>query len=49
MKIHSTVQRLRHASFAFVMMYVHVSLALRQIEGLPYERGIDVSYETVRV
>ena len=31
-----------------VMMYVRYPLSLRQIEDLLHERGIDVSYETVR-
>ena len=31
-----------------VMMYVRVPLSLRQVEDLLDERGIDVSYETVR-
>ena len=31
-----------------VMMYVHFPLSLRQVEDLLDERGIDVSYETVR-
>ena len=31
-----------------VMMYVRFPLSLRQVEDLPHERGIDVSYETVR-
>ncbi len=31
-----------------VMMYVLFPLSLRQVEGLLHERGIDVSYETVR-
>ena len=31
-----------------VMMYVRYPLSLRQVEDLLYERGIDVSYETVR-
>jgi putative transposase len=31
-----------------VMMYVRFPLSLRQIEALLHERGIDVSYETVR-
>ncbi len=30
------------------MMYVRFSLSLRQVEDLLHERGIDVSYETVR-
>jgi len=32
-----------------VMMYVRYPLSLRQVEDLLHERGIDVSYETVRV
>ena len=31
-----------------VMMYVLFPLSLRQVEDLLHERGIDVSYETVR-
>jgi len=31
-----------------VMMYVRYSLSLRQVEDLLYERGVDISYETVR-
>lgn len=31
-----------------VMMYVRHSLSLRQVEELPFERGIDICYETVR-
>jgi len=31
-----------------VMMYVRYSLSLRQVEYLLYERGVDISYETVR-
>ena len=31
-----------------VMMYVRFPLSLRQVEELLHERGIDVSYETVR-
>ena len=31
-----------------VMMYVRFPLSLRQVEDLLSERGIDVSYETVR-
>ena len=31
-----------------VMLYVRFPLSLRQVEDLPHERGIDVSYETVR-
>ena len=31
-----------------VMMYVRFPLLLRQAEDLLYERGIDISYETVR-
>ncbi len=30
-----------------VMMYVRFPLSLHQVEDLPYEPGIDVSYETV--
>jgi putative transposase len=32
-----------------VMMYIRYPLSLRQVEDLLHERGIDVSYETVRV
>lgn len=31
-----------------VMMYIRFPLSLRQVEELLFERGIDVSYETVR-
>jgi putative transposase len=31
-----------------VMMYVRFPLSLRQVEGLLHERGIDISYETIR-
>ena len=31
-----------------VMMYVRFALSLRNVEGLLYERGIDISHETVR-
>ena len=31
-----------------VMMYIRFPLSLRQVEDLLHERGIDVSYETVR-
>ena len=31
-----------------VMMYVRFPLSLRNVEDLLFERGIDVSYETVR-
>ena len=31
-----------------VMMYVRFPLSLRQVEDLLHERGIEVSYETVR-
>ena len=30
------------------MMYIRFPLSLRQMEGLLDERGIDVSYETIR-
>lgn len=33
---------------ATVMMYVRVPLSLRQVEDVLHERGIDISYETVR-
>ena len=32
-----------------VMMYVRCPLSLRQVEDLLHERGIDISYKTVRV
>ncbi len=31
-----------------VMLYVRFPLSLRQVEDLLHERGIDISYETVR-
>lgn len=31
-----------------VLMYVRFPLSLQQVEDLLHERGIDVSYETVR-
>ena len=31
-----------------VMMYIRFPLSLRQVEDLLHERGIDLSYETVR-
>lgn len=31
-----------------VMMYVRYPLSLRQVEDMAFERGIDVSHETVR-
>ena len=31
-----------------VMMYVRYPLSLRQVEDLPFERGIDICHETVR-
>ena len=31
-----------------VMMYIRYSLSLRQVEDLLFERGIDISHETVR-
>jgi len=31
-----------------VMMYVRFPLSLRNVEDLLFERGIDISYETVR-
>ena len=30
------------------MMYVRFPLSLRQVEDIPFERGIDVCHETVR-
>jgi hypothetical protein len=32
-----------------VMMYVRFPLSLRQVEDILHERGVDISYETVRV
>ncbi|MBK8176647.1 MAG: IS6 family transposase [Rhodospirillales bacterium] len=32
-----------------VMMYIRYPLSLRQVEDLLFERGIDISYETVRL
>ena len=32
-----------------VMMYIRYPLSLRQVEGLPFERGVDICHETVRV
>ena len=32
-----------------VMMYVRYPLSLRNVEDLPFERGIDINHETVRV
>jgi len=31
-----------------VMMYIRFPLSLRNVEDLLHERGIDISYETVR-
>ena len=31
-----------------VMMYIRYPLALRQVEDVLFERGIDISHETVR-
>jgi putative transposase len=31
-----------------VMMYIRYPLSLRQVEGLLFERGIDICHETVR-
>jgi len=31
-----------------VLMYVRFPLSLRQVEDLLHERGVDISYETVR-
>lgn len=31
-----------------VMMYLRVPLSLRNVEDLLHERGIDISYETIR-
>ena len=41
---HSSPEVIRLA----VMMYVRFSLSLRNVEDLLHERGIDVSYETIR-
>ncbi len=30
-----------------VMMYIRYPLSLRQVEDLPFERGIDICHETV--
>ena len=32
-----------------VMMYVRFPPSLRNVEGLLYQRGIDISHETVRI
>lgn len=32
-----------------VMMYVRFQLSLRNVKDLPFERGIDISHETVRL
>jgi putative transposase len=32
-----------------VMMYIRYPLSLRQVEDLPFERGIDICHETVRL
>jgi putative transposase len=32
-----------------VMMYIRFPLSLRQVEDLLHERGINISYETMRV
>ena len=32
-----------------VMMYIRFPLSLRQVEDILHERGVDISYETVRV
>ena len=31
-----------------VMMYIRYPLSLRQVEDILFERGIDISHETVR-
>ena len=31
-----------------VMMYIRYPLSLRQVEDIPFERGIDICHETVR-
>ena len=31
-----------------VMMYIRYPLSLRQVENIPFERGIDICLETVR-
>ncbi len=41
---HSSPEIIRLA----VMMYVRYPLSLRNVEDLLHERGIDVSYETIR-
>ncbi len=41
---HSSPEIIRLA----VMLYVRFSLSLRNVEDLLHERGIDISYETVR-
>ncbi len=41
---HSSPEIIRLA----VMMYVRFPLSLRNVEDLLHERGIDISYETVR-
>lgn len=41
---HSSPEVIRLA----VMMYVRFPLSLRNVEDLLHERGIDVSYETIR-
>ena len=32
-----------------VLMYASFSLCLRNVEDLPFERGIDICHETVRL
>jgi putative transposase len=44
MYFHSSPEIIRLA----VMMYVRFPLSLRNVEDLLHERGIDISYETVR-
>ena len=31
-----------------VLMYIHYPLSLRQVEDILFERGIDISHETIR-
>ena len=32
-----------------VMMYIRYPLSLRQVEDILFERGIDISHETIRL
>lgn len=43
-----SVSRMPEAIRLVVMMYVRFPLSLRDVEGLLFERGIDLSHETVR-